>query len=329
MAGQRGNDPPDVSPEGEQPRSRSDSESSTAVAVGGSAADWIRERAAALDLSPEEYLERVVASLRAVEAGDPRKDLATASEFGSLEERVEALDEELDSKVQDVRDRVIQVKREADGKAPAEHDHEDLWKAVETGLERIEALEGTVEEMETRLDRGFENYEEILKYLVDRTDDLSEDATTLRDATSALRNHVRRFQAREERDRLAEALKEEANRKGVTEAQCESCSNMVSVALLTEPSCPVCGSAFAGVTPKQGFFGSAMLDTGSPPALEGGESATEEDLTDLRSDPTGDDSASSESGRDPTAVLDEDGSLVDVEPRDVDESDGSTEQPDE
>ncbi|MFW5965560.1 MAG: hypothetical protein ACOCP3_02285, partial [Halodesulfurarchaeum sp.] len=48
----------------------------------------------------------------------------------TLEDRVNALEAELDEKIQDVRERVIQVKREADGKAPADHEHESLESLI-------------------------------------------------------------------------------------------------------------------------------------------------------------------------------------------------------
>ncbi|MFB6133152.1 MAG: hypothetical protein ABEJ44_07100 [Halanaeroarchaeum sp.] len=337
MAGQPGDDPPEFSSGKEQPPSHSDDASSETVGVDGAAAAWIRERADALGIAPEEYLERVVASLRAVEAGDPREELTTSAEFATLEERVDGLDEEIETKVEDVRERVVQVKREVDEKAPADHDHDDLRKGVQSGIERfeeaesrIEALGDRLDEMASRLDRGFDNYEEILEYLVNRTDDLSADANALLDAMSGLRRHVRRLHARDQRERRTEELKDEANRKGVTEAKCESCANTVSVALLTEPSCPVCGTAVAGVTPKQGFFGSATLDSGSPPALESGEPAEDaDDLMDLQSPRPDEGGDGRDSSRDPTAVLDEDGSLVDVDPTAVNEPDESRERTDE
>lgn len=324
MAGQSGDDSVEGDAGSETVDGREAADAADDIALHGASAAWIRERAAALGVEPDEYLERVVVSLRAVESGDPLADLATAEDHAALEQRVDTLDAALETKIQDVRDRVVQVKRETDDKAPVDHDHPELRSEFATGLERAESavektrtLEETLEAIETRLERGFENYEEILEYLVDRTDDLADDLASLRGATRALNRHLQVLRTREQRRQRTDALKAAANRKGVTEARCESCGSDVTVALLTEPACPVCSADVAGVTPKQGFFGSATLDTGTPPALEEPAEPPSDDLAHLTDEPEGGTTETrSSGGTDPTAVLDEDGSLIDAEPID-------------
>lgn len=271
------------------------------VAIDGAPAQWLRERARSTNLSPEEYLERVVASLRAVEDGDPLDDLATTDEFADLEARVDDLDAELLTKIADVRDRVVQVKREVDGKAPHDHDHGDL-------RDDLRELTESLETVEQRLERGFENYEEILRYLVDEMDDRRENAASLATALVALRHSAETLRAHEQRRRAAEGLQKAANLAGVTEARCDACDSEVTVALLTEPACPFCGATLADVTPNPGFFGSATLETGPPPALEKGDAPDTVTLDDIA------ETGGAEDGRpdDPLDVLDEDGSLVDV-----------------
>ncbi|UWG48686.1 Uncharacterized protein HSRCO_2422 [Halanaeroarchaeum sp. HSR-CO] len=324
MAGQPGDEPVEPDAGGDAVENQEGAESTDGLTMTGNSAAWIRERAATIGLEPETYLERVVVSLRAVEAGDPRDDLATAEEYAALEERVDSLDDALQTKIQDVRERVVQVKRETDGKAPVDHGHPELREDVATGLdrarqakERTASLEETVDTIESRLERGFENYEEILEYLVDRTDDLSEDLLSLQSATDALVRHLQVLRSRGQRRQRTDELKEAANRKGVTEARCDSCGSDVTVALLTEPACPVCNADVAGVTPKQGFFGSATLDTGVPPALEKPDESPADELANLTEEPTGRAAETDrDGGTDPTAILDEDGSLVDAEPVD-------------
>lgn len=319
MAGQPGDEHVESDAGGEAIETQEETEDGDGLTMAGASAAWIRERAATVGMDPETYLDRVIVSLRAVEAGDPLDDLATAEEYEALEERVDSLDATLESKIRDVRDRVVQVKREADGKAPADHEHPELRSAVETGLDRAQqaterttSIAETVETIESRLERGFENYEEILEYLVDRTDDLAEDASSLKGATDAIVRHLQVLRTREQRRQRTDELKAVANRKGVTDARCESCDSDVTVALLTEPACPVCGADVAGVTPKQGFFGSATLDTGTPPALEDPGDSPPDELTDLTREST-DASEGTGSGTDPTAILEEDGSLIDAE----------------
>lgn len=282
------------------------------VALEGPSAEWIREQANAKDLPPAEYLERVVGALRDIDGREPTEELATNRDIEALESRLEGLDGAVDEKIEDVRDRIVQVKRETDEKAPQGHTHQELrddLAAVETTVETvekaIETIGETVESVEARLDQGFENYEEILEYLVDTTDDLSDKTSSLASALIALKGSHRTVRAREQRRLRTEELKDTANRAGVTEATCDSCGKNVSIGLLTEPACPFCGSSISGVTAKQGFFGSATLETGSPPALEEGEVDGTDGLDDIVEEER------DREATDPMAILDEDGSLID------------------
>lgn len=327
MAGQPGDDTTDADTDSIEAGSDDGTDS---ITVSGPVAAWIRDRASAVGIEPQAYLDRTITALRTAESEAEIGDLASEEDLAALRERVRALDEEQDTNIQDVRNRIIQVKREVDGKARADHDHPKLREDATAGLEqarrasqRAVALEETVDQMETRLERGFENYEEILQYLVDRTDDLTADANSLKGGAKALERHLQVLRTREQRRQRTDALKEAANRKGVAEARCESCGSDVTVGLLTEPACPVCNADVAGVTPKQGFFGTATLDTGTPPALEESDESTTGDLAGLADEGALTDATEPSGGTDPTAVLDEDGSLIDVEPED----EPSTERP--
>lgn len=210
----------------------------------------------------------------------------------ALESSVDELDDELDEKIQDVRERVIQVKREADAKAPDDHGHPD----VEAGLRRIGEnldalgndfveldaglveLEERVSDLDDRLDRGFANYEEVLEYLIDVTDDLNRKVDSVATAVVEVRERVGRLEAADAKRRGVDGLRESAQAHGVTEAKCEDCGEPVHVGLLTGPSCPHCGEPFAGLRPNPGFFRSSVLETGRRPALEGD---VEREATDL------------------------------------------------
>lgn len=265
-----------------------DAEGTEQVAVTGAQAAWVTERAEALGYEPAEYLERVLVSVRAVESGDPLADIATAEDVAALRDRVEDLDDDLDAMIEDVRERVLQVKREADAKAPTDHDHPDLAGEIAEATERAdvaaaraEAIAETVEDVERRLDTGFENYEEILAYLVDRTDDLTDHTETLAGALAGMRGQLARVVAHHQRRERTERLQRRANEEGVTVATCEACESEVQIPLLAAPECPFCGSTFADLEAKRGFFGSATLLTGSTPALEESAEETDEDVEDL------------------------------------------------
>ncbi|MFC6794739.1 hypothetical protein ACFQFH_10850 [Halobaculum halobium] len=107
--------------------------------------EWIEARAEETGRSREEVLARAVTVARLIDDHDEALgdaaplDGAAGTSTGELPERiadltarVDDLDAELDEKIDDVRSRVIQVKREADAKAEADHDHPKLREATES-----------------------------------------------------------------------------------------------------------------------------------------------------------------------------------------------------
>ncbi|MFB6266320.1 MAG: hypothetical protein ABEI31_01570 [Halodesulfurarchaeum sp.] len=244
--------------------------------VEGSTAEWAIERAEELDVEPHEFLTRVLAAFREAEAvGDA--DLASAGELEALEDRIDELDESVDEKIDDVRQRVIQVKRETDEKAPADHAHPEFAERLErtaSELSEVEAtlaeLEETLSETEGRLDRGFENFEEILEYLIDRTDEMEERLETLGSALLDLRRTVSTQAEREQDRRAAERIKRTAASRGVRKAKCDACGSKIDLALLAQATCPTCEAEFRELDANPGFFGTSVLETGRRPALEGG-----------------------------------------------------------
>ncbi|WP_458189285.1 hypothetical protein [Haladaptatus sp. NG-WS-4] len=100
-----------------------------------------------------------------------------------------------------MRERIVQVKLETDEKALADHDHPDL----RAKLAELEALKQAVTELDRlgelvtanreRMDSGFENFESVLDYLTETTDELDDrlDVTgrQTRRACSCARVHPR------------------------------------------------------------------------------------------------------------------------------------------
>lgn len=220
---------------------------------------WLDEKADELGTTRSDVVSRAVTAYRLVDENeDAAAEATVASDADALAARVDELEATLREKLTDVRERVVQVKRESDAKAPADHDHPGL-------SERVDALDRRVAE-------GFDNYEEILEYLTETTDGTSEKLDTLATAVVDLRRRAGELEhARAERAAGAE-LRREANRLGVEKATCEHCDSSVLLGLLDGPYCPHCGSTFERVTPKRGLFGSATLSTGRRPALERPES---------------------------------------------------------
>ena len=261
---------------------------------------WVAERAAADGTSRADVVRRLMAAHRLLDEQPDRLNGAAGSDadvdpavgpedadalaaelealdarVGDLTDRVGGVETDLDEKITDVRERVIQVKRETDAKAPADHDHPDLESRMDEQLERLEG----------RIDEGFENYEEILEYLTQRTDDLADDAAdrgaklrTVANAVVDLRRRVAAIETVVEERAAVAALRESANQQGIAVAACDSCGGSVRLGLLDEPACPHCESPFDGVEPG-GWFRSARLTVGDVPALEAGTADSADDAT--------------------------------------------------
>ena len=206
------------------------------------------------------------------------------SDLAALEDRIDDLDTDLEEKVSDVRERVIQVKREADAKADAEHGHPGLASEV-TGLAAdVSDLEDDIDALEDRIDASITDITDETADLRTEVDSLDTEVNrklnVLGAAVVELRDRIQTLLTAREKRAALEELQTKANRNGVGTAKCESCSNTVRVGLLAEPRCPHCEESFKGVDVKNSFFRSSVLETGRPPALEGEVAATDSDPDD-------------------------------------------------
>ena len=245
---------------------------------------WLADVADERGLTEQELLERLVSGDGVELPVEPSHEVADLGErIEALESSVEALEDALDDQIQDVRDRVVQVKRETDAKASREHDHPEVLSRLERVGEHVEALgndfvdltasvdrlEEDVEDVEDLMNRGFSNYEEVLEYLVDATDDLNRKVDTVARTVMDLRATSGRLESAAASRKDVDRLREVAVEHGVTAAKCEECGRSVELGLLTSPDCPGCESTFVRLDPRRGFFRSAVLRTGRQPALEG------------------------------------------------------------
>ena len=235
---------------------------------------WVERKTAESDVDRSELVTRALTAYRLVEEGDDSLE-ATAGRLDRLDDRMADLESDLEEKVTDVRERVIQVKREADAKAPADHDHSELIEGAaaarresERALEAVSDVRETVSTLERRMDDGFENYEDVLEYLTDASEETEEKLDAVASAVHDLRRRATETERVTAERTAATELKREANRKGVSTANCKSCEESVDVSLLDLPYCPHCGETFDGVREKRGLFGSPSLTTGRRPALE-------------------------------------------------------------
>ena len=235
---------------------------------------WLEDRAAETGRDRGELLARAVATYRLLAAAEDATDTQPLDrQIEELADRVAELEEDTDDRIEDVRDRVVQVMQVAKAKADADHDHPELEERVEAvergGADDIEPLRRALAELDRQVEGGFDNYEAVLSSLVDRADDAEEKLDTLAGAVVDLRRRVTELEAADARRSAVEELQAEANRRNVGAADCDACDRQVHVGLLSAPRCPHCGEAFVGVESGSRFFGSATLVTGDQPALTG------------------------------------------------------------
>lgn len=251
---------------------------------------WLEDGVAEADLPRDEFLDAITTVYRAAETDGATPPPASDDRVDDLESELHGLQDELDEKISDVRDRVLQVREMANADGDIDSDRittiEDQHATIDAELE---ALDDRLEDLEATVDAGFENYESILNDLIESSRRHNARLDTLARVTRSNRDTLDRVAGEQSERTRMEDLAEAANRVGVRTARCEACGGSVDIALLTRPDCPDCGTTFVDVEPATGFFGSATLQTGSPPALAPGESRERTDpIEDMETDPTND-----------------------------------------
>lgn len=250
---------------------------------------WLEERASALGVDRGQLLVELLGSYR--ELTEREDDVAVVdadaieatveetvaaqldAQLDELREQLDAAESEFQTKLEDVRERVIQVKHDAEGKASADHDHE-VFERIDAAAETADTAVTATEALEDRLDElaaDLEALEKTSKRTREQSDDrLAELEDRLKRVAWAV-SDLREDRARAE---AVEQLKRDAAEADVSRATCENCGNGVEIGLLTEPKCPQCDAAAATVEPATGWFGSPRLVNARQ--LEAGDTDTDD-----------------------------------------------------
>ena len=190
------------------------------------------------------------------------EEVDTAGDIAAVENRlasdVDRVEREFDGKIQDVRERVIQVKKEADAKAPAKHAHpeiEELSTELDDVEDRLAAVESRLDDMQRDTD-DVEKRVAQLEAATDRLEELEERLQTVAWVVSDLKDDL---DAGTNSRRAVEQLKQAAAEADVDRAVCDSCEQPVDIALLSEPRCPHCEAAVNDVALPGGLFGKPRL----------------------------------------------------------------------
>ncbi|CCQ34209.1 CopG family transcriptional regulator protein [Halorhabdus tiamatea SARL4B] len=288
----------------------------TAVWLPPELGEWLEEHAAELDVERDVLVAQLLATYRttATHEGDIDPDSLAATDRERIEsivrevlddhdltapdEAIEAIAERIDdvedsfqTKLEDVRSRVVQVKREADAKADADHDH-DAFDRLDTIEDRIDSLTADIADLSADVDSratqstvaeladDVDAHADSLTAQDDRLEDVEDKLQTVAWAISDLRD----AQASNETETV-DRIKAAAARHDVSRAVCESCGEGVEIALMTRAACPHCEAAVTTVEPSSGFFGKPRLVAATP--IEGtvdGESGDDIEAPDRRSD---------------------------------------------
>ncbi len=246
---------------------------------------WLEERASALGVDRGQLLVELLGSYRELtereddvsvvdaDAIEATVEETVAAQLDELREQLDAAESEFQTKLEDLRERVIQVKHDADGKAPADHDHE-AFERIDATAETADAAAAATEALEDRLDElaaDLEAFEETSERTREQFDDrLAELEDRLKRVAWAV-SDLREDKAKTE---AVEQLKRDAAEADISRATCENCGNGVEIGLLTEPKCPHCDAAAATVEPATGWFGSPRLVNARQ--LEAGDTDTDD-----------------------------------------------------
>lgn len=189
---------------------------------------------------------------------------ATNSIQRQLGNRIDAVESEFDGKIQDVRERVIQIKKETDRKAAADHHHE-AFDQVEELNRQVKTLETDLSRLRREFDELVPDHDESIDGMGDQLESVQERLQTVAWVVSDLR------EAHEKSGglRAVERIKRAAAKADIERANCENCGQSVAISLLTDPECPHCNATVSNVEPSGGWFGKPKLLAASQ--LESGD----------------------------------------------------------
>jgi DNA repair exonuclease SbcCD ATPase subunit len=216
--------------------------------------------------SAEELDERIQAEVQSAvsEALAGQVSEATNTVQRRLTNRIDSVEAEFDEKIADVRERVVQIKKETDKKAPADHSHEELSEIDELSS-RLAETEAELGDLRSEIDEYVPEHEDALDDVDSRLQQLQERMQTVAWVVSDLRDAYESNGGLE----AVERIKRAAAKANIERADCENCGDSVTISLLTDPTCPHCDATVSNVEPSSGWFGSPTLLTASQ--LESGE----------------------------------------------------------
>lgn len=224
---------------------------------------WLDERAETLGLDRGELVRELLSAHRAVATADDESlDLDPGP--AAIDRRLDAMEEEFGTHLDEVRRRLVQVKRAVDGRAPADHDHaafdaldaldgevDDLAGRLDAHADRIDSLASRATRLESEveaLDATIGDLRETADASADGLADVEEKLTRLAQVVVSLRDGGGATGERSD-DRLV-TIKRLAAREGYGYAECGACGGTVYLTVLPEAACPHCDAPFHDVVER-------------------------------------------------------------------------------
>ena len=250
------------------------------VVVPPSLEEWLSERAEGSGMEREELLVTLLAAYKqATTEGAADVDSLVDGRVGPIvTQRLDQFDEDVERKLDDIRRRVVQLKRETDEKVP-EDQFESLGAQVDELGEQVREMRvdidaidpETVADHDERLDDvegSLHDQAETAVRLDERLDDVESKLTRVARAVVALRRERDATDGEESAPTPALAasadatlvdIKRQAAREHIGSADCGACGASVDLSLLPEAACPHCEASFGGLEGRDGMFSSPRL----------------------------------------------------------------------
>lgn len=209
-----------------------------------------------LDTAVDDALDDRVEAVAQAAVRDRLPDITDAVE-GRLDTRFDGIEEDFQTKIEDVRERVIQLKRTTDEKADADHDHPELDRIAELDDE-ITALNRELVEVRDEVESGLADQSDQLDGVEDHVTDIDDRLEDVEDKLKRVAwvvSDLREDQGgRDAHQQAVDRIKRAAAQEGISKASCQNCGESVEIGLLTDPQCPHCDSTVSDVRPEGGIF---------------------------------------------------------------------------
>lgn len=234
--------------------------------------EWLDERADELGVERSEVLVQLLCAYRATTELDDDVEGLVGEELEArladafearIDERVETLESTHSEDVEDLRNRVLQLRDVIREVAAGDHEHDELRDLAE----RLDALSSDLADVGAEV----ADLTDRVDGRDDRLADVESKLDRLAGAVLAIRDDT---DGRDGGDGTLEHIRVTANRSRVQVARCVDCGRAVRIALLTRPACPHCETEFRDLEVPTSVLGrwldprNPTLVGSDPPALE-------------------------------------------------------------